>query len=25
VFRFGEQGIERGKVDRVLRAALAEP
>ena len=23
VFRFGEQGIERGKVDRVLRAALA--
>ena len=25
VFRFGEQGIERGKVDRVLRAALAAP
>ena len=23
VFRFGEQGIERGKVDRVLRSALA--
>ena len=25
VFRFGEQGIERGKVDRVLRSALAAP
>jgi len=25
VFRFGEQGIHRGTVDRVLRAALAKP